>query len=94
MELKWEDFISITAKLKSKGLKAVTITGGGEPLLYPMINEMIECLSIRNISTGLVTNGILLSSKLKHKNFNKLTWCRISCSSEYKIDFRKSQNSF
>lgn len=54
---------------------AVTITGGGEPLVHPDINRIIDMFWDRGISIGLVTNGLLLD---KLTSGDKLTWCRIS----------------
>ena len=34
----------VVNKLHQRGLKAVIISGGGEPLLYPQINELVEYL--------------------------------------------------
>lgn len=64
------------------GMRAMTITGGGEPLLYPKINEIIQILAERNIRIGLVSNGICFGY-LEAESFGKLTWCRISCSDEF-----------
>lgn len=63
------------------GTEAVTITGGGEPLMHPKINEIINGINSLGIEIGLVTNGTLLH-KLDTKSLNKLTWCRISSSDE------------
>jgi len=63
--------------LKDLGCKAVTITGGGEPLFYPQIEELIEYFYRKKIKIGLVTNGLLLH-KVSKDTLNKLVWCRIS----------------
>jgi organic radical activating enzyme len=62
-----------------RGTKAVTISGGGEPMTYYKINEFIRELGYGNIQAGLTTNGILLEKLAPHPN---LTWARISCSDE------------
>jgi len=69
-QIKW-----ILEVCKERGTKAVTITGGGEPLLHPEINEITGYSYIKGIEVGLVTNGILLDKLNHHDN---LTWCRIS----------------
>ena len=64
------------------GCQAVTITGGGEPLLYSKINELIEFLHDRfGIQIGLVTNGTQFE-KLYLESYKKLTWLRISHSDD------------
>lgn len=67
--------------LTSVGCKSVTITGGGEPLLHPHINEIIEAFDLAKISIGLVTNGYLIKN-LSVKNWYKIRWCRISGSDD------------
>lgn len=56
---------------------SVTITGGGEPLMYPLFDVMVDLFRVKHIKIGLVTNGILLHQQSK-LTLNKLTWCRIS----------------
>lgn len=63
------------AKLKTRGLKAVIITGGGEPTTYPNINELIQWLSEQNLKIALITNGTqthLIS------DWTKFSWIRVS----------------
>jgi len=67
--------------LHKKGLKAVILSGGGEPLIYPQINELLEYLFSKGLEVGLITNGILLGRKLKPENLAKFTWIRISTNS-------------
>jgi MoaA/NifB/PqqE/SkfB family radical SAM enzyme len=58
-------------------LKAVILTGGGEPTLYPQFDELLEFLYSINLKVGLITNGTNL---IKHSTelLNKLTWMRVS----------------
>jgi MoaA/NifB/PqqE/SkfB family radical SAM enzyme len=60
-------------------IQSVSISGGGEPLLYSKIKELIDFLYDKNIKIGLVTNGYLFD-KLDFETIKKLTWCRISLS--------------
>lgn len=79
LELPISFFQKLIPHLASLGTKAVTITGGGEPLLYRDFDALIELCRIHGIQTGLVTNGDLLPLA-KSDTLRKLTWCRISCS--------------
>lgn len=63
------------------GTRAVTITGGGEPLLHPHIESIIDLFAHHGIEMGLVTNGVLLHD-VPLDTLRKLTWCRISASDE------------
>lgn len=56
-------------KLISRGLKAVILTGGGEPTSYPYINDLVSELHYsRDLKVALITNGTLTH------NLNSLSW--------------------
>lgn len=77
--------IDATATLIRLGMKAVTLTGGGEPLLYPKINELIMNFIDKGIEVSLATNGLRLD-RLKQTSLRSLTWCRVSCSDEQSVN--------
>ena len=56
--------------------KSIEITGG-EPCLYPRINELIHYARGRGIKVGMTSNGTCLHL-LDEKNLKRLTWLRIS----------------
>jgi MoaA/NifB/PqqE/SkfB family radical SAM enzyme len=76
-------------KLHSRGLKAVIITGGGEPTLYPQINELIEFLISKDLSIALITNGTLFD---RIENLDVFSWIRVSLNSEVEIHIPKLTN--
>jgi len=78
-EIKW--VLDVCAE---RGAKAMTITGGGEPLLHPQINEILRYADKKKIEVGLVTNGILFKRLEYHKN---LVWCRISSADDRTPDY-------
>lgn len=63
------------------GLKAIILSGGGEPTIYPQINELFEYLYDKKLDVGLITNGISLEKNIKPDNLDKLKWVRISINS-------------
>lgn len=65
------DFISM-------GVKAVTFSGGGEPLCYPHIQETISALGAAGIKVAMLSNGGLLSGEVAELLAAKATWLRIS----------------
>jgi organic radical activating enzyme len=81
-EMLFDDALHTVFSLKRLGMKSMTITGGGEPLLYPRINEFISFVSSSDTDVGLVTNGLCL---YKLNTFEDLTWCRISFADERKF---------
>lgn len=81
-ELSLETIENVSDRLYSLGCNAVTITGGGEPLLHPKISEILSYLHKENhMQIGLVTNGLLLH-RLNAEDFSHIKWCRISCCDE------------
>jgi len=78
-EFDLEKLLLVMAQFKKLGCQAVTITGGGEPLLYPDINVLLKTLKDLQIQSGLVTNGTQFD---KLVNYKDIVWCRISSSDD------------
>lgn len=81
-------------ELTKRGLKAVIISGGGEPTLYPKFEELINYLKSKNLEIGLITNGTLLT-KYDNSLWEKFSWIRISINTlEYlkQVDIPKLKN--
>jgi organic radical activating enzyme len=71
---------------RSLGTSALEFTGGGEPTLYPYINEAIDYSYDLGYSLGICTNG---SSLRKVRDWNKFKWVRLgiySIDNDYAID--------
>ncbi len=62
------------------GVKAVTFSGGGEPLLYPFIIEAMQKILDNGIDLSIITNGILLKEKYA-KILAHAKWVRLSIDS-------------
>jgi MoaA/NifB/PqqE/SkfB family radical SAM enzyme len=60
------------AKLGTKGLE---ITGGGDPLLHPAVNEIVTYGKFKGMSIGLISNGLAYD---KFHEWDKLDWIRLS----------------
>lgn len=69
--------LGVIESFASYGCRAVTITGGGEPLCHPDLPEMLRAFHEHSIEVGFVTNGLLLY-RLKPEDLSLVTWCRIS----------------
>ena len=72
-------------RLKTLGCKAVTVTGGGEPILYPNFSRMLTLIHMNGMKIGLVSNGEAIGKVPAH-DLEKVTWCRISCSDDRKLE--------
>lgn len=68
--------------LQVNGLEAVTITGGGEPCLYPQIVELIEYIQGLKLECALITNGTLLGN-IPAVLLREMAWVRISLDKNY-----------
>ena len=79
-ELELDKLLRVMGQFKTLGCRSVTITGGGEPLLYPEIGILIKILNkCLRLKIGLVTNG----TQFHHFTVSKdITWCRISSSDD------------
>lgn len=65
-------------KLQSRGLKAVILTGGGEPTSYKYFNELVQWLKYdRDLSVALITNGTL-AKRIEKKTLKAFSWIRVS----------------
>ncbi len=63
--------------LKRYGLKAVILTGGGEPTLYPEFNELVLWLAEEGLSVALITNGTHTEAVLPEV-WKLFAWVRVS----------------
>lgn len=59
-------------------IRSCCIAGFGEPLLYSRLYEMIDAVSSRGISIGLITNGMLLEDKIFELNTLPITYISVS----------------
>jgi len=81
--------INVIHDFADLGCKAVSISGGGEPLCHPHLADMIAEFHGCGIKIGLVTNGMLLG-RLDRKTLDMLAWCRISSSISFDDSYEKA----
>jgi len=72
-EMPYDKAAKILEDSKEVGCRSITITGGGEPLMHPRINDIIKKCDDLRIGVGMVTNGLLLD-----RLTTPVKWCRIS----------------
>lgn len=85
MALMSDDYIPVekmrecVADWRAMGVKAVELTGGGEPLLYPYISDFLWLAADWGVDMALVTNGTALNeqnaSRFCSTNWK---WARVS----------------
>ena len=64
-EMTVPDFVRLIDELEATGVKAVELCGGGEPLLYPYITDVIKYIAARDLELGVFTNGSTLNRHYK-----------------------------
>lgn len=77
LELEWPRLRRCLVTLRALGCEAVTLTGGGEPLMYGHIEDLVHVATDLGIRVGIVTNGTMM-----RRWPGGATWCRISASDE------------
>ncbi len=85
LEMGFVKILNLMIKFKKLGTKSVTITGGGEPLIHPKINDILHGIYNLGIDIGLVTNADLIY-KLKEDDLKRIIWMRISLGDGRKIN--------
>jgi wyosine [tRNA(Phe)-imidazoG37] synthetase (radical SAM superfamily) len=65
------------AQAKAKGLRALTRSGGGEPITYPHCCTAVESTATLGIEQGLMTNGLYPASYVPVIG-QHVRWIRVS----------------
>ena len=76
---------------KRLGVKSITFTGGGEPLMNPRIREMTLSASYVGLKMGLVTNGIRLKDVLGYASM--FEYVRISLDAACAETYKKTKHT-
>lgn len=70
--------MEIVEDLIEMGIKAVTFSGGGEPLLYKPLPVVVETLAKAGIRVATLTNGTNLRGRMADAFAKHGTWVRVS----------------
>lgn len=73
-----DKMFEIVEDIIGMGTKAVTFSGGGEPLLYKPLPDVIERLAGGGVKIAALTNGSNLQGKVADAFAQHGTWVRIS----------------
>lgn len=90
-QIPWDKMQEIISDFADMGVKAVTFSGGGEPLVYPYIIETIEGMKRSGVETSVITNGQLLNGD-RAEALKDAKWVRISCDSADAATYAKVRN--
>jgi len=75
------------------GVKAVTFSGGGEPLLYKPLPKVIEILAAGGIRVAALSNGTNLQGRVAETLAQHGTWIRISLDAWDDASYTKSRGA-
>lgn len=90
-QIPWEKMQEIIQDFADMEVKAVTFSGGGEPLVYPYIIETIESMKKAGIQVSIITNGSLLDGE-RAQALKDAKWVRISCDSADAETYAKARD--
>lgn len=76
----YDKMMEIINDMKNMKVKAVTFSGGGEPLVYPYIEDAMNKVVEAGIDLSIITNGSMLCDE-KARILSKAKWVRISIDS-------------
>ncbi|MBF0160504.1 MAG: radical SAM protein, partial [Magnetococcales bacterium] len=68
----------IVSDIIAMGVKAVTFSGGGEPLLYKSLPDVVQRLAEGGVRVATLTNGVNLKGRMADAFARYGTWVRIS----------------
>ncbi len=74
------------------GVKAVTFSGGGEPLIYAKLPNVVERLSRGGVKVASLTNGENLTGKMADAFAEHGTWIRVSIDGWDDKSYAESRN--
>ncbi|GAB4335656.1 MAG: radical SAM protein [Desulfobulbaceae bacterium] len=70
-ELNLEEIFSAVDQAAGLGARKIIVLGGGEPLLYPHLFQVIDHIRSLGLQVDLFTNGTLIDREAAHKLFER-----------------------
>lgn len=81
-ELSLDELCAVVEHARDLGARRIILLGGGEPLLFPAVREIVQHIDALGLSQAIFTNGICLDTAL----------CRFLF--EHRVTVAVKQNSF
>ena len=76
--LSYDVAIDILKQIRNFGARAVTFTGGGEPLCNPVTLRVVQYARDLGLDVGFITNGLKIDWVTADILVNACTWVRVS----------------
>lgn len=80
-ELSYEEIIGVIDQAKCLGARRIIVLGGGEPMAYPRIMDVLRAINARGLEIELFTNGTLLSPDIVREFYHLGVHPVIKCNS-------------
>ncbi len=71
-QIAFDKVIEILDDCAEMGVRAIELTGGGEPTIHPQFAQVVDAINARGIQWGIVTNGV------REQDLSSATWIRVS----------------
>ncbi|HZQ44468.1 MAG TPA: radical SAM protein [Acidobacteriaceae bacterium] len=71
--LPFDKVVEILDDCAELGVKAIQLTGGGEPSVYPRFDDVVDAIVERGMQWALVTNGVI-----QKWDYSSAAWVRVS----------------
>jgi spore coat polysaccharide biosynthesis protein SpsF (cytidylyltransferase family)/MoaA/NifB/PqqE/SkfB family radical SAM enzyme len=86
--LEFDSYKKLVDDLSQNGTKGLVIEGGGEPTVFPKFHEAVEYAIDRDLSVGLITNGLKFDYE---KLVPRMEWVRVSLDSDSQSHFLRAK---
>ena len=71
------------------GIRGLTITGGGEPMMHPAFQEVMRLIRLHSFSAGIITNGGIVNASLADEMVATFKWIRVSLDAATETTFER-----
>ncbi len=85
-----KEAFDILDQIREADAKAVTFTGGGDPLTNKITPESIEYAHNLGMDVALITNGLALTKEISERLVKICTWIRISVDADSPETYKKT----
>ena len=85
--------LEILKNCKEMGVKAITFSGGGEPLVYKYMLQTLRYLVTTDIAFATLTNGSKLNGEIAELFAQYGTWVRVSMDGYDNASYQKFRNT-
>ncbi|NLO91538.1 MAG: radical SAM protein [Elusimicrobia bacterium] len=88
--MRFHEIETVLRQVAAFGGKAVTFTGGGEPLTHPHFIEALQLAKSLGLDTALISNGLALTPNIADAVLKNCTWTRISLDAAEPESYRRT----